>query len=204
MIHRHESGTQFILTRKFTFEQIIRTELVRNDLWFRRRIFVPTSAECAAVATHRQHVRMSESPAHPRLFGHVFPHQVQDQMVRATTRRGSSFVAFKRLLPPVYENGFNLPIGTYKSGSSVLRHVVHLSGLHSSLTGWSGSVKTNGFSKPSARLMSTPMISSKEVTSDLLFTHMLRQWGQFLDHDLDHAVPGVSAESFGEHVDCRT
>ena len=32
MIHRHESGTQFNLTRKFTFEQIIRTELVSNDL----------------------------------------------------------------------------------------------------------------------------------------------------------------------------
>ena len=117
---------------------------------------------------------------------------------------GSSFVAFKRLLPPVYENGFNLPIGTYKSGSSVLRHVLHLSGLHLSLTGWSRSIKYNGFSKPSARLVSTRMISTKEVTSDLLYTHMLMQWGQFLDHDLDHAVPGVSAESFGEHVDCRT
>ena len=33
---------------------------------------------------------------------------------------------------------------------------------------------------------------------------MLMQWGQFLDHDLDLAVPGMAAESFGEFVDCRT
>lgn len=29
------------------------------------------------------------------------------------------------------------------------------------------------------------------------------QWGQFLDHDLDHTLPSLSIESFGERVSCR-
>lgn len=28
------------------------------------------------------------------------------------------------------------------------------------------------------------------------------QWGQFLDHDLDHAIPSVSSESW-DGVDCK-
>jgi peroxidase len=93
---------------------------------------------------------------------------------------GSSYSGFRRILKPIYENGFNLPVG------------------------WSRSTNYNGFTKPSARLISTRVITTTETTSDEVFTHMLMQWGQFLDHDLDLAVPGMSAESFGEFVDCRT
>jgi len=71
-------------------------------------------------------------------------------------------------------------------------------------TGWSRNIKYEGFSKPSARLVSTRVMSSKEITSDEVFTHMLMQWGQFLDHDIVLAVPGMAGESFGEHVNCRT
>ena len=28
------------------------------------------------------------------------------------------------------------------------------------------------------------------------------QWGQFLDHDLDHAIPSVSSESW-DGIDCK-
>lgn len=48
--------------------------------------------------------------------------------------------------------------------------------------GWSGG-------KPSARLISTELISANEVTGDEYFTLMLMQFGQFLDHDIDLA-PG--------------
>lgn len=113
---------------------------------------------------------------------------------------GSSYTAFRRVLRPVYENGFNLPIGI------LLQWFLPADGLltFSFLSGWSRSVQHNGFSKPSARLVSTRVISTKEVTSDRVFTHMLMQWGQFVDHDLDFAVPGMSGESFGEFIDCST
>lgn len=71
-------------------------------------------------------------------------------------------------------------------------------------TGWSRSVRYNGFAKPSARLVSTKVITTTQITSDDVFTHMLMQWGQFLDHDLDLAVPGMASSSFGESVNCRT
>ncbi|XP_046389952.1 peroxidasin isoform X2 [Ischnura elegans] len=92
---------------------------------------------------------------------------------------GASLTGFRRLLKPAYENGFNLPIG------------------------WTKSIKYYGHHKPSTRLVSTHLISTKEVTPDERYTHMLMQWGQFLDHDIDHAIPSLSGESFEEGVDCK-
>nr|CAD7426504.1 unnamed protein product [Timema monikensis] len=63
-------------------------------------------------------------------------------------------------------------------------------------------VKYYGFPKPSARLVSTSLISTTKITQDTHFTHMLMQWGQFLDHDLDHATPSVSSESW-DGIDCK-
>lgn len=69
--------------------------------------------------------------------------------------------------------------------------------------GWSPNVLRNGFVPPNARLVSTRLMSTSEVTPDQEFTHMLMQWGQFLDHDLDLAIPGMSTESFGEFANCQ-
>ncbi|XP_055533794.1 peroxidasin isoform X2 [Wyeomyia smithii] len=91
---------------------------------------------------------------------------------------GSSLTGFRRLLPPIYENGFNMPIG------------------------WNKTTLYNGYSKPSARLVSTSLISTSDITPDDRITHMVMQWGQFLDHDLDHAIPSVSSESW-DGVDCK-
>ncbi|XP_055621397.1 peroxidasin isoform X2 [Toxorhynchites rutilus septentrionalis] len=91
---------------------------------------------------------------------------------------GSSLTGFRRLLPPIYENGFNMPVG------------------------WNKTRLYQGFSKPSARLVSTSLISTTEITPDDRITHMVMQWGQFLDHDLDHAIPSVSSESW-DGVDCK-
>ena len=86
---------------------------------------------------------------------------------------GASLTPFKRLLSPVYENGYNTPVG------------------------WQD---TEG--RPSARLVSTELVSSKEVSEDEKFTHMLMQWGQFLDHDIDFIVSSLSTLRFSDGLDC--
>lgn len=91
---------------------------------------------------------------------------------------GTSLSAFRRLLPPIYENNFNSPVG------------------------WNKDRKYNGYKLPSARLVSTSVISTDVIEQDMEITHMVMQWGQFLDHDIDHALPAVSSESW-DGVDCK-
>ncbi|XP_028406279.1 peroxidasin-like isoform X2 [Dendronephthya gigantea] len=88
---------------------------------------------------------------------------------------GSSLTAFRRLLRPVYENGFNTPMG------------------------W-----RNKDVLPSARLISTQVISAAKNAPDEAFTHMLMQWGQFLDHDLDFTVTSPSSQSFTDGENCTS
>lgn len=91
---------------------------------------------------------------------------------------GGSLTGFRRLLQPIYENGVSTPIG------------------------WERGRLYHGFPKPSARLVSTKVIATKKITQDQHITHMVMQWGQFLDHDLDHAIPSVTSESW-DGVDCK-
>uniref|UniRef100_A0A336M809 CSON013346 protein n=1 Tax=Culicoides sonorensis TaxID=179676 RepID=A0A336M809_CULSO len=91
---------------------------------------------------------------------------------------GSSLTGFRRLLPPQYENDLSTPIG------------------------WTKGKLYNGFEKPSARLISSSVISTDKITPDERITHMVMQWGQFLDHDLDHALPPVISETW-DGVDCK-
>ncbi|XP_012257101.2 peroxidasin [Athalia rosae] len=91
---------------------------------------------------------------------------------------GSSYTGFRRILRPIYENGFSSPVG------------------------WEAGRLYRGFPKPDARLVSTTLIATQEVTDDDRLTHMVMQWGQFLDHDLDHALPSVSSESW-DGIDCK-
>ncbi|KAL2716374.1 peroxidasin [Vespula squamosa] len=91
---------------------------------------------------------------------------------------GSSYTGFRRILQPIYENGFSMPIG------------------------WQKDRRYYGYPKPAARLVSTTLISTHDITSDNRITHMVMQWGQFLDHDLDHALPSVSSESW-DGIDCK-
>ncbi|XP_055915269.1 peroxidasin [Eupeodes corollae] len=91
---------------------------------------------------------------------------------------GASLTAFRRIEKPIYENGFSMPIG------------------------WTKGKLYSGFEKPIARLVSTTLISTKEITPDERITHMVMQWGQFVDHDLDHAIPSVSSESW-DGIDCK-
>lgn len=91
---------------------------------------------------------------------------------------GTSLSGFRRILFPIYENGFSEPVG------------------------WNKGVKYNGFTLPSARLVSTSIITTEDISQDIEISHMTMQWGQWLDHDLDHALPSVSSQTW-DGVDCK-
>uniref|UniRef100_UPI00358FE3B3 peroxidasin homolog isoform X2 n=1 Tax=Myxine glutinosa TaxID=7769 RepID=UPI00358FE3B3 len=93
--------------------------------------------------------------------------------------RGSSLISFERLLKPVYDNGFTEPRGMRPERLY------------------------NGHRLPTPRRVSTQLIGSDVVTPDNRYTHMLMQWGQFFDHDIDLTVPALSQAGFsdGRHCD---
>lgn len=87
---------------------------------------------------------------------------------------GATVTPLKRALEPVYENRLNSPVG------------------------WSQSQQTStgkafGPPHPSPRVVSTEIISTLHVTPDPRYTHMLMQFGQFLDHDITHSPTSPSA-----------
>ena len=64
-------------------------------------------------------------------------------------------------------------------------------------------MKYHGFAKPSPRLVSTRVMTSHRVSPDSHHTHMLMQWGQFVDHDIDNTPPAPSIETFSSGADCE-
>ncbi|XP_028652751.2 peroxidasin isoform X1 [Erpetoichthys calabaricus] len=93
---------------------------------------------------------------------------------------GASLTAFERLLKPVYDNGFNLPRGVYSERQN------------------------NSHPLPLPRLVSTSMIGTETITPEEKYTHMLMQWGQFLDHDLDSTVAALSQSRFSDGQHCSS
>ncbi|XP_053236757.1 peroxidasin homolog isoform X1 [Podarcis raffonei] len=93
---------------------------------------------------------------------------------------GASLTAFERLLKSVYENGFNLPRGI------------------------GANRRYNGHTLPMPRLVSTTLIGTETITPDDQFSHMLMQWGQFLDHDLDSTVAALSEARFSDGQHCSS
>jgi peroxidase len=92
---------------------------------------------------------------------------------------GSANTQLRRLVKSEYENGFNTP------------------------RGWTPTRLHNGFRLPSARVVSSRIISTDKITNDNTFTHMLMQWGQFLDHDLSHTVMAASLNRFSNGIACK-
>ncbi|XP_070195291.1 peroxidasin-like isoform X2 [Littorina saxatilis] len=92
---------------------------------------------------------------------------------------GASNIPFERLLEPIYENGFNTPVG------------------------WNRGKLYNGLHLPSPRLVSSLLMATPEITNDDLYTHMLMQWGQFLDHDLDLSPQAISFSRFSDGTRCN-
>lgn len=94
-------------------------------------------------------------------------------------RKGSANTPLKRLLSATYENGFSTP------------------------RGWNTSRLYNGHLLPPPRKVSTQLISTNETSNDDRFSHMLMQWGQFLDHDISHTVMALSLNRFSNGIACK-
>uniref|UniRef100_A0A0N4ZT87 Peroxidasin n=1 Tax=Parastrongyloides trichosuri TaxID=131310 RepID=A0A0N4ZT87_PARTI len=92
---------------------------------------------------------------------------------------GVSQMPFLRLLPPIYENGFNTPVG------------------------WEKEKLYHGFKKPNARLVSMEVISSKDITPHFRYSSLLMQWGQFLDHDITFKAPALSRKIYATGGICN-
>ena len=91
---------------------------------------------------------------------------------------GAAGTIFKRLVPPLYEDGISSLRGTLQNRG----------GFFDTLTPF---VPPN----PSARLISTTIVRNR-TDDESPFSHLLMQWGQFLDHDLDLS-PELEAECEG-------
>lgn len=90
---------------------------------------------------------------------------------------GAAHTPFSRLIPAQYEDGLSQPRGAMQNMEN--------------------SLLTEGpFSppNPSPRLISISAVTDRPI-DDERFSHILMQWGQFLDHDLDLAPAFM-------HVDC--
>lgn len=79
--------------------------------------------------------------------------------------QGSSFTEFLRLVPPQYSNGID------------------------TLFNQADEPDLGAFypPSPSARLISDTAVLDRQI-NDSVLTHLIMQWGQFMDHDLDLAV----------------
>ncbi|KAF1747223.1 hypothetical protein GCK72_023685 [Caenorhabditis remanei] len=92
---------------------------------------------------------------------------------------GVSEMAFMRLLPPRYENGFNTPVG------------------------WEKGKLYNGYQVPNARKVSRVLIGTDETTPHSHLSAMTMQWGQFIDHDLTLTAPALTRHSYKEGAFCN-
>ncbi|MCP9264611.1 Peroxidasin [Dirofilaria immitis] len=95
------------------------------------------------------------------------------------TMWGASQTHFRRLLPPIYENGFNMPVG------------------------WNPSKLYFGYRKPNARSVSRKLLGTNYITPHKTYSAMLMQWGQFVDHDLDFTATAISRQAFANGAICN-
>ena len=96
----------------------------------------------------------------------------------ANATLGSSTAPFSRLLPALYEDGISSLRGALQAQSEIL------------------TIGPFAAPNPSARLISETVVQNVSQ-EELPFTHILMQFGQFLDHDLD-----LSPELEVECVSC--
>ena len=92
---------------------------------------------------------------------------------------GASSQPLRRLIAPIYENGFNEPVG------------------------WNPDRAYGSLKMPSAREVSLKLFKANGLRSDANFTGMVMQWGQFLDHDITLTPMSPSTNYYGSEVPCR-
>ena len=71
------------------------------------------------------------------------------------------------------------------------------------VSGWDPERLYNGYHVPSARQVSLSISSTETTTDDEEHTHMLMQWGQFLDHDITFTPMAVSYARFSDGRNCN-
>eukprot|EP00731_Ephydatia_muelleri_P037168 Em0406g3a len=95
----------------------------------------------------------------------------------ANPTRGAAGTAFRRILPEYYEDGISSTRGEIQNYGNILP------------------IGPFNPPNPSPRLISQTIVLDKPV-DELQATHMLMQWGQFLDHDMTIS-PGLAATCVG-------
>ncbi|XP_043574595.1 eosinophil peroxidase-like isoform X2 [Chiloscyllium plagiosum] len=100
---------------------------------------------------------------------------------RMKPRLGSSHTALTRWLPPLYEDGFSLPLG-WTPNKRILRFPLPL------------------VRKVSNTILRTP---NEAVVMDTEISHMLMQWGQWIDHDMSLSPHSGSIQTFNDGIDCE-
>ena len=102
----------------------------------------------------------------------------------ANPTQGSSFTAFNRLIEPRYEDGVSQLRGFIQSKTDGIFHKGPF-----------------GPPNPSARLISTTIVRDRPENESAL-SHLVMQWGQFVDHDLDLNVEFEGVEC--DLVNCES
>ncbi|KAE9547992.1 hypothetical protein FO519_008799, partial [Halicephalobus sp. NKZ332] len=92
---------------------------------------------------------------------------------------GVSQMPFHRLLPPMYENGFNTPVG------------------------WDPNRLYYGFRKPNPRTVSLELVGTPVITPHHRFSAMVMQWGQFLDHDITFFATALARQTYMTGAICN-
>ncbi|XP_069778522.1 myeloperoxidase-like [Narcine bancroftii] len=95
---------------------------------------------------------------------------------------GAANNPYVRWLPPVYEDGFGTP------------------------KGWLETKQYNGFPLPLARMVSTAILhtGNRNISLDNTYAHILVEWGQWIDHDMDLTPQSASTSSFIDSIDCSS
>lgn len=101
---------------------------------------------------------------------------------RKYPRQGSSNIALVRLLPARYEDGISIPLG------------------------WTPKKLISGHALPLVRTVSNIIlkVSNENVVSDEDSSHILMQWGQWMDHDLTLTPLSGSIQTYSGGIDCES
>ncbi|XP_072405220.1 thyroid peroxidase [Chiloscyllium punctatum] len=102
---------------------------------------------------------------------------------RNNPRWGSSNIALTRWLPPEYEDGYSQP------------------------KGWNPECLYRGFKLPLVRDITNKILRTSvqtNMTEDHLYSHILVEWGQYIDHDFAFTPQSISLAAFVGGVDCRS
>ncbi|XP_075925112.1 thyroid peroxidase [Petromyzon marinus] len=100
---------------------------------------------------------------------------------RFNPRWGSTNVALARWLPAEYEDGFSEP------------------------KGWNPGRPYNGFPLPMVRTVSNEVMSTRsgQLTDDDVFSHIIVEWGQYVDHDFALTPQSLSQTAFMSGLNCK-